>query len=134
MKKIFKQFIILNLLLGQFALGIANGDESCRAPAKSILPQILDLCLLLNSTDDELNPGVMDCKQKYNNRENTCQNRIEIKEIRCKHLISEKLDIVKSINLDQCITSLKTEGYLTLGCELPIDEECIKKTKLMLQP
>lgn len=121
------KFFLLVLTLSCFGCAVSGSKKGCVAPASAIKPQVYDLCLLKNETDDIANPDVQKCLSVLATLPDDCEYRLLIKKQRCARLIEGKL--LENLSLDQCIASAETEGYFVKGCKYPFNEDCLKKVK-----
>jgi hypothetical protein len=77
------------------------------------------------ATDDIAHEGVQSCIEAFSIFTDNCQNRKNLKAIRCHLLKMGELN--KNISIEDCIPSMETEGSFVHGCEYPFDEECEEK-------
>jgi hypothetical protein len=103
---------------------------ACLAPARSLTEQAFDVCFLENGTDDIDHPGVQECYSKWMDLPDSCETRTRLKTERCR-LSSPINEFVRNASLSECITSMRSEGYLVNGCEYPFTEECISRVNAM---
>ena len=116
----------LSVLIFGFAVGCSRTNFPCAAPAKLQSAQAYDLCFLKNQTDDIAAPSIQDCYAKLIKLSDTCDSRIEIKKERCQ-ILSKSDESVKLMPIENCVSSMATEGYLVKGCEYPFTLECTNK-------
>ena len=122
MKNCFR-IIFLIFLTNCLACAVSKPTYNCLAPAASINAQVYDLCLLKFSTDDIAHPKVQECYDLLAQLPNDCDNRILIKRQRCARLIENRQ--LQNPSLDECISSVTTEGYFVKECQYPFSQVCL---------
>ncbi len=97
--------------------------NKCLAPASSVYAQVEDLCLLKSDTNDIAHSEVKTCVSILGKVPDDCAHRTLIKKQRCTYLLENT--VVANLSLDECISSMKTEGYVVQGCKYPFKKECM---------